>query len=137
MRRRIRGRQLVVPFGRNGVARANWAEAYRGHPVGYRHRTIANIPKSHFSSRMLQDQIQETMLRQIRNCPAGPQRDFLVRDYELWLQNGRPTANAQRQQRNEMELRRTWQDGKPLSADLSEMDKAIAEERARRLLALQ
>jgi hypothetical protein len=87
---------------------------------------------------MLQDQIQETMLRQIRSTPAGPQRDFLVRDYELWLQNGRPTANAQQpQNRKIMELRRTWQDGKPLSADLSEMDKAIAEERARRLLALE
>ena len=138
VRRRIRGRQLCVPYGRSGVARANWAEMYKKHPVGYKHSSLARIPKSHFSSRAMQDFIQDMMVRQIARTPAGPQRDFLIRDYEIWLQNGRPTANAQDPKASKpMELRKTWQDGKPLSADLTDMDDVVARERAKRLLALE
>ena len=129
---------MSIPYGRHGVAKANWAEAYKGHPVGYHHSSLARIPKSHQSSRAMQDFVQETMIRQIANTPAGPQRDFLIRDYELWLQNGRPTANPQETKHaKELELRKTWQDGTPLSADFTDMDRAVAEERTRRLLALE
>ncbi len=138
VRRKLRGRSLSIPFGRRGVAQANWAELYKKHPVGYKHSSLARIPKSHYSSRAQQDFIQDMMVRQIANTPAGPQRDFLIRDYELWLQNGRPTANPQDPKHAKaLELRRTWQEGSPISADFTEMDRAIAEARTRRLLALE
>jgi hypothetical protein len=136
VRRKIRGRQVCVqgPIGRYS---SNWGEAKKGHPVGYKHRSIGRVPKSHRSSRVLQDQIEETMKRQIAAEPAGPQRDFLIRDYEMWVANGKPTAIDQRMPEKQMEMQKTWQKGKPLSSELEDMDREAAEMRARRLLNLE
>jgi len=88
-------------------------------PPGFRHTSLARIPKTDWTSRLLQDQIDESMRRQIAHEPPGPRRAFLLRDYELWLANGKPTYYSPgksahgREGRKEASAVRTWARGKP------------------------
>jgi len=81
--------------------------------------SLARIPKTDWTSRLLQDQIDESMRRQIAHEPPGPRRAFLLRDYELWLANGKPTYYSPgksahgREGRKEASAVRTWARGKP------------------------
>ncbi|MBU1449118.1 hypothetical protein KKF45_04730 [Patescibacteria group bacterium] len=123
IRQKIKGRSLVEQFGRWTV-RDNWVEHRRQKPVGYTHTSLARIPKSHTSSRLMQDFIEEMLRRKIRMTPPGQRRDFYIRDYEIWVANGRPTyGHFQNSKRRDKlaEPIKTWQKGKPLYVDFTEL----------------
>jgi hypothetical protein len=136
IRQKIRGRQVCTQAN-IGRYSGNWCEAKKGHPVGYKHREINRVPKSHKSSSIMQDYLEDGMKRAIAAEPAGPHRDFLERDLDLWQQNGKPTAQSQNMPAKEMELHRTWSNGTPFCADLTDLDVQAQNERARRLLNLE
>jgi hypothetical protein len=127
IRRRLRGRRLVTPVG-DGFAFGPWAVAKRGAPAGFRHTSLAAIQEKHVSSRLLQDRIEEDYRVKIRQASAGARRDFMIRDYELWKANGRPTYGNIRHKAGEP--RRTYQDGKPICDDFAGM---LADERHKRI----
>lgn len=92
-------------------------------PAGYRHRLLVKIPESHVGSRVMQDRIEDTMLRQIRHERPGPRRDYLIRDLEYWRQNGKPTYYQPPKGKGQRSLSsaepvRTWRGGKPLWKDV-------------------
>ena len=140
LKRRAVARNLNIPFKGRRIG-GLWAEASMGHPAGYKHRSLCNIPKSHLSSRIMQDQIDEICRRQIRHCPPGPRRDFLIKDYELWVANGRPIHSSMKGHDDKgrvvldkaAEPVRTWQSGRPISTDF---DDVLGRERAKRLAKL-
>jgi len=143
-RRRIRGRNICAPFQGGRVFALHRVEAVRGFPIGYRHHSFATIPRQHISSKVMQDIIEENMRRQIAREPAGPKRDFLIRDLELWIANGRPTAgnfiayDKKRKRLNrdkEAEPVKTWRN-KPLCADFESLSKREAAERIKKMLRL-
>ena len=143
VRRRLAGRHVVAPFRGGFVRGLNQAEAMKGHPIGYKHDELARIPKSHVSSRSRQDDIEEIMKAQIRNEPAGPRRDWLIKDLEMWQANGRPVAGSFKKYnpRNkttsldrQAEPVKTWQNGKPLSADFTDGDALDNARKIRRML---
>lgn len=86
-------------------------------PKGYQDTSLQLIPMDHMSSRWDQDYFDELRRAEIRRTPPGPRRDYLVRSYELWIQNGRPTYGGRNMPKHDRVL--TWQKGTPLSFDFS------------------
>ncbi len=141
VRRRIVARKLCEWLPGGLSRRGEWAVLARGKPPGYKHTQLAQIPRSHYSSKVMQDILEEIMLKKIRREPPGPRRDFLVRDYELWLANGRPTGVAQgpfgRAPPKSIEPIRTWQKGKPIHDDFYDLGYEEREKATRKLLKIQ
>jgi hypothetical protein len=104
-------------------------------PKGFRHKELAKIPIKHYNLKAAQDMFEDAIVKEIRSLPPGPRRDFVERDYDLWIANGRPTYGefdpAQYKAINKNEVRRAWQEGKPVFMDVKD---DVDDKRLRRLL---
>ena len=148
LRKRIRGRKVDGRIHWNSWKDMN----HPGHqfkmrtrqdkmiPQGYRHDNLQTIPKDHHSYKPMQDLMEEGMLKDIRKEAPGPRKDFLIKDYELWVQNGRstygewdPNNKVQKGiQELKNEVRRTRHNSTPIVDDFSEQD--WKDKRMKRLL---
>lgn len=62
-----------------------------GHRLTKRHQ---KIPLGHMSYKPMQDELERIKMRNIANALRGPDRDYLIREYEEWVANGRPTYGS-------------------------------------------
>lgn len=64
-------------------------------PPGRKFSHLQKIPLEHKSSKAMQDEVERVMLRNLREARGGPNYDYLLKKFEWWLANGRPTMSPQ------------------------------------------
>lgn len=74
---------------------------------GFKHTSLAKVPYGHQSHKATQDSVEEGKMREIRNCPSGARRDYLIEDLYYWQQNGRPVYGDQGPKSNKNDYRET------------------------------
>jgi hypothetical protein len=87
-------------------------------PPGYRlTKKHQKVPTDHQSYKPMQDALNESMLREIRNTEPGKRRDYLIAKWEAWVANGMPTWGSPGKNADKNEWHKTqakgsgvWQD---------------------------
>lgn len=123
VRRKVRGRQVArSPLSWPGLGpmfAATKRKSVADSPIapGYKHVGIVKIPIRHQSYKPLQDRVDRQMQEEIRRTPPGRRKDFLIRSYNYWVQNGRPTYGSPGKRSRKNDWTRTQAKGLGVWAD--------------------
>lgn len=129
IRKKVTGREVAPSPYPKGIQHSGFdrdkmkSKTDKRIPVGYKHKELAKIPEKHYNLKQAQDMMEDAIVKEIRSLPPGPRRDFVERDYDLWIANGRPTYgefDPARYPINKNEVRRAWQEGRPVFMDVKD-----------------
>lgn len=90
-----------------------------GYKLSEKHQ---KVPLDHMSYKPMQDFIERKMIEEIRNTEPGKRRDYLMKKYESWVANGRPTYGMPGKNANKNEWVKTNKDSPIWMDEVEGMD---------------